>query len=123
MKKMPLDISRQAGIYVRRARERQGLTRDELAARSDISARSLASLELGDSKGIQLDKLLSVLHALGLGLEIVETKPDLPSQANPATNYSAPTVDAGQDDYDALLDEFLASSGPISTPSAQREGR
>lgn len=63
-----IKVPRQAGAYVRRAREGQGLTRRELAALSGVSERSLASLELGDAAGIRLDKLLSVLHGLNLSL-------------------------------------------------------
>lgn len=64
----PIDIPRQAGIYVRRAREVQGLTRKQLAERSGVSERLLASLELGYAEGIRLDKLLAVLGALGINL-------------------------------------------------------
>lgn len=59
---------RQIGLYVRRAREAQGMTREQLAERSGVSLRSLASLELGDASGIRLDKLLAVYQALGLSL-------------------------------------------------------
>ena len=67
MSDTPLDIPRQAGIYVRSAREERGLTRDQLAQRAGVSKRMLASLELGDSAGVRLDKLMAVLGALGLG--------------------------------------------------------
>lgn len=66
----PVTIPRQAGIYVRRAREAQGLTRRQLAEAAQVSERLLASLELGNAPGIGLDKLLAVLDALGLGLEV-----------------------------------------------------
>lgn len=65
-----LEIPRQAGIYVRRMREFQNLTRRALAERAGVSERLLASLELGDATGIRLDKLLQVLDALGLGLQV-----------------------------------------------------
>lgn len=65
---MPISAPRQAGIYVRRAREAQGLTRAQLAAAAGVSERLLASLELGDATGIRLDKLLAVFDALGLSL-------------------------------------------------------
>ncbi|MBM6942168.1 helix-turn-helix domain-containing protein, partial [Collinsella intestinalis] len=66
----PVTIPRQAGIYVRRAREAQGLTRRQLAEAARVSERLLAALELGDAPGIGLDKLLAVLDALGLSLEV-----------------------------------------------------
>ena len=65
---MPISAPRQAGIYVRRAREAQGLTRAQLATAAGVSERLLASLELGDATGIRLDKLLAVFAALGLSL-------------------------------------------------------
>ena len=65
---MPISAPRQAGIYVRRAREAQGLTRAQLATAAGVSERLLASLELGDATGIRLDKLLAVFDALGLSL-------------------------------------------------------
>ena len=68
MDTMPISAPRQAGIYVRRAREAQGLTRAQLAAAAGVSERLLASLELGDATGIRLDKLLAVFDALGLSL-------------------------------------------------------
>ncbi len=70
MDAMPVDAPRQAGLYVRRAREAQGLTRAQLARAAGVSERSLASLELGDATGIRLDKLLAVLGPLGLSLVV-----------------------------------------------------
>lgn len=68
MSTQPISIPRQAGIYVRRSREAQGLTRAQLAIAAGVSERLLASLELGDATGIRLDKLLAVFDALGLQL-------------------------------------------------------
>lgn len=68
MDTMPIVTPRQAGIYVRRSRESQGLTRAQLAAAAGVSERLLASLELGDATGIRLDKLLAVFGALGINL-------------------------------------------------------
>lgn len=68
MNTLPIVTPRQAGIYVHRSREHQGLTRAQLAEASGVSERLLASLELGDATGIRLDKLLAVFSALGIGL-------------------------------------------------------
>ena len=77
MDTLPITTPRQAGIYVRQAREAQGLTRATLAKKAGVSERLLASLELGDATGIRLDKLLKVFDALGLTLaaqgDITET--------------------------------------------------
>lgn len=78
MDTLPITTPRQAGIYVRQAREAQGLTRATLAKKAGVSERLLASLELGDATGIRLDKLLVIFDALGLALaaqgDIAETK-------------------------------------------------
>ena len=68
MDTLPITTPRQAGIYVRQAREAQGITRAALAKKAGVSERLLASLELGDATGIRRDKLLAVFNALGIGL-------------------------------------------------------
>lgn len=68
MDTLPITTPRQAGIYVRQAREAQGITRAALAKKAGVSERLLASLELGDATGIRLDKLLTIFNALGLAL-------------------------------------------------------
>lgn len=98
----PVTIPRQAGIYVRRAREAQGLTRRQLAEAAHVSERLLAALELGDAPGIGLDKLLAVLDALGLKLEVrgcpeasnpwdVPAKPRRATTVPPRSAQSHPT--------------------------------
>lgn len=79
MDTMPISAPRQAGIYVRRSREAQGLTRAQLAVAAGVSERLLASLELGDATGIRLDKLLAVFGALGLSLAAQGEKIAAPS--------------------------------------------
>lgn len=85
MDTLPITTPRQAGIYVRQARETQGLTRAALAQKAGVSERLLASLELGDATGIRLDKLLAIFNALGLALaaqgDIDEAKHEQPTDA------------------------------------------
>ncbi len=85
MDTLPITTPRQAGIYVRQARETQGLTRAALAKKAGVSERLLASLELGDAIGIRLDKLLVIFDALGLALaaqgNISKTKNEHPVDA------------------------------------------
>ena len=85
MDTLPITTPRQAGIYVRQARDAQGITRAALAKKAGVSERLLASLELGDATGIRLDKLLAVFGALGLALaaqgDIGETKNEQPVDA------------------------------------------
>lgn len=85
MDALPITTPRQAGVYVRQAREAQGITRAVLAKKAGVSERLLASLELGDATGIRLDKLLAVFGALGLALvaqgNIDDTKHEQPADA------------------------------------------
>lgn len=85
METFPITTPRQAGIYVRQARETQELTRAALAKKAGVSERLLASLELGDATGIRLDKLLAIFNALGLALaaqgNIDEAKNEQPVDA------------------------------------------
>ena len=85
MDTLPITTPRQAGIYVRQAREAQGITRAALAKTAGVSERLLASLELGDATGIRLDKLLAIFNALGLALaaqgDIDEAKNEQPVDA------------------------------------------
>lgn len=85
MDTLPITTPRQAGVYVRQAREAQGITRAVLAKKAGVSERLLASLELGDATGIRLDKLLAVFGALGLALvaqgNIDDTKHEQPADA------------------------------------------
>lgn len=69
---VPLNIRtpRQLGAIVREHRREFGLTQRELAERSRVSERLISSLETGDAKGIRLDKLLAVLDALHLSLNV-----------------------------------------------------
>lgn len=82
---LPITTPRQAGIYVRQAREAQGITRAALAKKAGVSERLLASLELGDATGIRLDKLLAIFNALGLALaaqgDIAKTNNEQPVDA------------------------------------------
>lgn len=85
MDTLPITTPRQAGIYVRQAREAQGITRAVLAKKAGVSERLLASLELGDATGIRLNKLLTIFNALGLALaaqgDIGEAKNERPVDA------------------------------------------
>lgn len=85
MDALPITTPRQAGVYVRQAREAQGITRAVLAKKAGVSERLLASLELGDATGIRLDKLLAIFNALGLALaaqgDIAKTNNEQPVDA------------------------------------------
>ena len=132
MDTLPIATPRQAGIYVRQAREAQGLTRAALAKKAGVSERLLASLELGDATGIRLDKLLTVFNALGIGLfaqsdngsiaspsEHPTTIADLPianSNALPKPSVGRRPARQGTPSfYGALLAQIAAEQGLSST--------
>ena len=109
MEEMSLSIPRQSGIYVRREREAQGLTRAQLARAAQVSERMLASLELGDAPGVQLDKLLAVCHALGLELCMRHAE-GLPATADGPSPLPLSKSQSGGT-YDDAMRDFLASQG------------
>lgn len=132
MDTLPITTPRQAGIYVRQAREAQGITRAALAKKAGVSERLLASLELGDATGIRLDKLLTVFNALGIGLfaqsdndsiaspsEHPTTIVNLPiANSNTLPKPSAgrrPTRQGTPSSYDALLAQIAAEQGLSGT--------
>lgn len=65
-------VARQVGQVVRETRRKLGLTQAELARRAGVSTRLVSGLELGDNAGVQLDKLLPILHVLGLAMTIYD---------------------------------------------------
>lgn len=89
MDTLPITTPRQAGIYVRQARESQGITRAVLAKKAGVSERLLASLELGDATGIRLDKLLTVFDALGIGLFAQSDNDSIASPSEHPTTIAA----------------------------------
>lgn len=137
MSTLPIDTPRQAGLYVRRARERQGMTRAQTAQRAGVSERLLASLELGDATGIRLDKLLAVFSALDISLmaggDLITERQALAPAASKTSKVPLsstivgqtlnspipPTAKTMQQRYDDLYRSVLADMG--ITPAATRE--
>ena len=132
MDTLPITTPRQAGIYVRQAREAQGITRAALAKKAGVSERLLASLELGDATGIRLDKLLAVFNALDIGLFVQSVNGPITSPAEqpstvadlPIANSNAlPKPSVGRrpprqgtpSSYGALLAQIAAEQGLSST--------
>lgn len=66
----PEKFAQQIGQTIRTQRKVRGLTQQQLAFIAGVSERFIISLELGESKGVRLDKLLHVLTSLGLSLTI-----------------------------------------------------
>ena len=62
------DIGQTIQIY----RKKQGLTQEELALLANVGRRFVVELEQG-KKTAQIEKVLQVLHALGIGLNLLIT--------------------------------------------------
>jgi transcriptional regulator with XRE-family HTH domain len=65
-----ITLARQVGLVVASARKAKGLTQSQLAHASGVSRQLVNRLETGAATGIALDKLLSVLNALGCTVDI-----------------------------------------------------
>ena len=132
MDTLPITTPRQAGIYVRQARETQELTRAALAKKAGVSERLLASLELGDATGIRLDKLLAILNALSIGLFVQGDNDSITSPGEqPTTEAGLPNANSNAlpkpsvgrrpprqgtpSSYGALLAQIAAEQGLSST--------
>lgn len=70
----PLEI----GEAVRRARKTMGLRQDEFAAAAGVGLRFVVELERGKPT-VQLGRVLAVLAAAGLDLQLVERTTDGPT--------------------------------------------
>lgn len=71
-------IPRQIGQAVKEKRHEMGLTQSQLAESSNTSRSLVYRLEKGISNDMSLDKLYSILGALGLGLAVFDeaSKPE-----------------------------------------------
>ena len=105
MDTLPITTPRQAGIYVRQAREAQELTRAALAKKAGVSERLLASLELGDATGIRLDMLWAIFNALRFVLFVQRDNDSITSSAERPTT---------------VADLLIANSNALPKPSAGR---
>lgn len=77
------------GYAIKQRRTELGLTQAQLAERSGVSKRCLWSMELGQSSGVQLDKLTAVLAALELELTLGPAGKNREDAAKQASDISA----------------------------------
>lgn len=69
MKHIEQSSAEEIGRFVQDERKRQGLTQIQLAGLAGTGVRFVSDLENGKGT-IQVQKLLSIVHALGLGMFI-----------------------------------------------------
>lgn len=67
---MEIEIARQIGQAIRKQRTALGLTQSELAEKAHVDRSLIIRVESGEAKSLYPEKLLSVLHALGLKMLI-----------------------------------------------------
>ena len=60
------------GQQIQSSRKKQGLSQEELAMLATVGRRFVVELEQGKATA-QIGKVLQVLHALGLGVQVVST--------------------------------------------------
>ena len=60
------------GQQIQSARKKQGLSQEELARLANVGRRFVVELEQNKAPA-QIGKVLQVLHALGLGVQVVST--------------------------------------------------
>ena len=74
-----------------------GLTQRELARRAKVSERLVRSLENGEARSVSLDRMISVLSQLGIGLQLADT--------------AAVPTSTQDDSYSVLLRQAVESWG------------
>ena len=121
---MNIDESRQVGQAVRMRRKALGLTQRQVAEVAGVSDRFVVTLELGDSAGARLDKLMSVFGVLGITLEMhipgEGNSSDMKENADSSTHADA-TADKDEPAGEAAVVETDAQSMSSSEPKAEAE--
>lgn len=78
MGKRPITTGRQLGAAIHDARTRAGLTQAALATNAGVSRKWLIGLEQGARTGAELGKVLAVLNALDLSIQLIERSGSAP---------------------------------------------
>ena len=65
-----ITLPRQVRLVTATARRERGLTQSEVAQLAGVSRQLVNRLETGSATGIALDKLLSILGAVGCALDL-----------------------------------------------------
>lgn len=88
--------ARQIGANVRDERVRQGMTQQQLADAAGVSRGFIARLEKGAATAIYPEKLLDVLHALGLSLLLKRPADGQRTDASASKSTSAKRTDLAE---------------------------
>ena len=74
-----ISTERQIGAAIRQARQARGLTQSALAERAGVSRAFVNGLESASRPGAELQRVLAVVRALGLGLILQRDEEDFES--------------------------------------------
>lgn len=80
---------RQLGAAIRQARTQAGLTQAELAELAGVSRALVSGVESGARPGAELQRVLAILRALGLGLVLERDHDDFESALEATLSESA----------------------------------
>ena len=109
---MKVEGIRQIGQMVRTRRKELGLTQRQLANQAGVSDRFVVALELGDSAGARLDKLMTVFAVLDITLEM-----NISEEGNPAeADVKADAVGEG-----ASVEQAKAQAEADAKPNPNQE--
>ncbi|MBC2889890.1 helix-turn-helix domain-containing protein [Gordonibacter massiliensis (ex Traore et al. 2017)] len=109
------------GQTVRAQRKERRMTQRQLAQAAGVSERFIASLELGDSTGVRLDKLLDVLDPLDLALSIGAKRSDEPALSPMRDGSQVPQ--GSQGNLSEYRDAFESAVARIKPPTTLLENR
>ncbi len=97
-----IKVARQVGACIRARRLAVGMTQEELARNSDVSVRTIISVELGDNTNVGFGKLLAICNAVGLRMMLEDDEPM--SRENSREH-------GGYESVDEMIDAYLSSLG------------
>ncbi len=121
--------SRQIGGTIRKKRLQLGLTQQELADAAQVSRSLIVRLEKGTATSLYPEKLIAVLHRLGLSLVLVDSENEASAPLPPMDSSASTSVDGADSEQrirevlaDFSLDPDLFKARPSATLH-QRERR
>jgi len=99
-----ITTGRQLGAAIHDARTRAGLTQASLATSAGVSRKWLIGLEQGARTGAELSKVLAVLRALDLSIQLIE-QPEQDEAGSPQAKASTPGTVSAQKIRDSTTSE------------------
>jgi transcriptional regulator with XRE-family HTH domain len=121
MAQRTITTGRQLGAAIHDARTRAGMTQAALALRAGVSRKWLIGLEQGARTGAELGKVLDVLRALNLSIQLFEEpEKTVATRAQSDVEVAAPTAVMDQDSADPKA-STLSTSQALTALEAMRQ--